>query len=150
VTRPPKRVAGHQALQVWLGRWRAEGTVFHADGSTSPWLSDESYEFLDGGFFVIQRWNEHGGDEPFVGVGVLSYDLASDEYAARSFENHGHYRHYEVWREDNVWTFSGELERARYEFAADGATCEVHWECRAIGQNEWRTLCVRTARRVED
>lgn len=137
-------------MQVWLGRWHAEGTVFHSDGTSSPWISDESYEFLEGGFFVIQRWNEYGSDEPFVGVGVLSYDLASDEYAARFFENHGNYRHYEVWREDNAWTFSGELERARYEFASDGMICEVHWECRPLGSAEWRTLSVRTARRVGD
>jgi hypothetical protein len=57
-----RRGAAHRRLDVFIGRWHAEGTSYgegqRADApraSAVPWTSDESYEWLPGGFFVLHR-----------------------------------------------------------------------------------------------
>jgi hypothetical protein len=144
----PKPSAGHDALQMWLGRWRAGGCVHGPDGSRAWLRSEESYELLPGGFFVLQRWSEHGQPEPFAGVGVLGYDEALDEYSCRRFENHGFYRRYVVRRFDRQWHFEGETERALYEFDCGGRRVDIRWEWRPLDQGEWRCLCERVALRM--
>jgi hypothetical protein len=54
----------HRRLDVFVGDWHTEGTSF-ADGqapddpraSAAPWKSDEHYEWLPGGFFLLRRWD---------------------------------------------------------------------------------------------
>ena len=137
----------HERLGVWIGEWRAEGTNYAADGAKSPWLSDESVEWLAGRFFVVQRWNEHGSAEPFIGLGVMGYDSETKRYFTRSFENHGFYRHYDMTIDGNHWTLDGATERARVEFADDGNTQRIHWEFKP--QDKWLPLCDRVARRMK-
>jgi hypothetical protein len=137
----------YEKLAVWIGDWRAEGTNYAADGATSRWLSEETFEWLAGQFFVVQRWNEHGSTEPFIGLGVMGYDQRTARHFTRSFENHGFYRHYDMTVEGNIWTFDGPTERARVEFVDGGDTQRIHWEFKPRGQ--WQPLCDRVARRVK-
>lgn len=136
----------HEKLAVWIGDWRAEGASYAADGARSDWRSEESVEWLPGEFFVVQRWNEHGTGEPFIGLGVIGYDAETKRYFTRSFENHGFYRHYDMGVDGDVWTINGATERARVEFTDDGDTQLIHWDFKP-GET-WLPLCDRTARRV--
>lgn len=96
-----------------------------------------------------QRGEAHARLEVFLGswrAEGQSYGSPTQRYFARSFENHGFYRHYEVANEGRIWTFSGELERARIEFSADFSIQTILWK----PQGSWLPLCDRVARRVQD
>lgn len=151
---PTEPTPGHRRLEVFSGRWHAEGDSYAAGqdpddprGSIEKWVSDESAEWLDGGFFLVTHWDATTGGKPFRGLGVMSYDAAKDSYASRSFENHGYFRKYAVSVDGDVWSFSGKSERARIEFADRGKTQIINWEWRQQGA-AWLPLCDRTAVRV--
>ena len=66
-TPKPKQLkpsAAHKRLEAFIGTWHAEGTSYGGGGQDAadpraagvPWISDESYEWLPGGFFVLHRW----------------------------------------------------------------------------------------------
>jgi len=75
----------------------------------------------------------------------MGWDEGTGRYFARSFENHGFYRHYEVAVEGRVWTLSGESERARIELNEDGRRQTIAWEWRP--NDVWLPLCDRVATR---
>ena len=123
----PVRGPEYEKLNIWICKWRAEGTNYSADGKQSSLVSEESVAWLPGEFFALQEWNEHGSKEPFIGAGVFGYDSNAKSYFVRSFENHGFYRHYELKPDGDVWTFDGPTERARVEFTDGGDTQIIHW-----------------------
>jgi hypothetical protein len=150
---PPKRGAHHDALDVFVGEWKAEGQSFggpHQDarnprGNPTRWTSTHEARWHTGKFFLIQNeCAEVGG--PFDTLNVLGWDASARRYFARTFENHGFYRHYEVTVLGKIWTISGETERARVEFSADGQRQTITWEWRQ--NNEWLPLCDRVATKL--
>ncbi len=68
--------AALKKLDVFIGKWHAEGKSY-ADGqqkdnpyaSAVPWISDESYEWLPGNFFILHSWNAKLGESVFTGTG---------------------------------------------------------------------------------
>lgn len=145
----------YEALGVFVGNWHAEGESYargqkQSDprGSVERWVSDETFEWISGQFFVLQRWNAKTGADPFLGVGIIGCNPDGAGYVTHSFENHGFYRRYETRREGNVWTFNGDTERARVEFSDGGRTQIIRWEWRPEGK-EWLPLCDRVAKRVD-
>ena len=87
------------------------------------------------------------GGETFDTLSVMGVDPQTGNYFARSFENHGFYRHYDVSVDGKVWTFSGEHERARIEFSEDNRKQTIVWEWKP--QDQWLPLCDRTATRID-
>ncbi len=149
----PGRGEAHQALAVFLGRWRAEGesygsphqTVEDPRSGAEPWVSTHSGKWHTGEFFLIQDERATVGGKPVDTLTVLGVDAATGRYFARCFENHGFYRHYDVDVNERVWSFRGETERARIEFSEDGRTQTIFWEWRP--SDGWLPLCDRVARR---
>ncbi len=155
VAKPAERGAAHEHLSVFIGKWHAEGESFAAGqtkkdprGAIEKWISEETYEWLPGQFFVIQNWDAKTGANPFKGTAIMHYDADTGNYMTRSYENHGFIRDYIARVEGDTWTFSGETERARIEFEDGGKTQKIAWEWRKPGQ-EWLPLCDRIAKRVE-
>ena len=97
-----------------------------------------SWEWQDGEFFLVQDERAIIGANPFDTLSVMGVDAKTGRYFARSFENHGFYRHYDVAVDGRVWTLTGETERARTEFSADGRTQTISWEWRP--QDRWLPL----------
>lgn len=147
----PKRGAQHEALEVFVGCWRAEGTAYGGPRPTEadpkaagvPWTSTHEARWHTGKFFLIQDERAVVG-EPFDTLTVMGVEGGA--LFARTFENHGYQRHYEVTVAGRVWTFTGATERARIEFAADGNTQTITWEWKP--GERWLPLCDRVARRV--
>jgi hypothetical protein len=147
---PPVRDAGHDALSVFLGDWRAQGQSYGGPDQSAEmpkskpfaWTSTIKARWHTGEFFLIHDERAFSGG-PFDTLAILGVDARTGHYFARTFENHGFYRHYELTREDRVWTFSGQSERARIEFSADGNTQTIVWEWRP--NDGWLPLCDRTA-----
>ena len=152
--RTPKRGPEHERLRAFLGRWHAEGQSYGAGqsqadprGSVERWVSDETCEWLPGEFFIVQTWDAMTGANAFKGLAIIGYDPETATYVTRSFENHGFFREYVTRIEGNVWTFTGDTERARVEFSDNGDTQEIKWEWRPDGKT-WLPLCDRKAVRV--
>ena len=68
---PPTRGEQHEALAIFLGRWRAEGRS-------------------------IQDERAMTGANLFDTLSVMGVDAKTGRYFVRCFENHGFYRHYDV------------------------------------------------------
>ena len=150
---PPVRGAKQEALAVFLGNWRAEGTSYGSPnqreddpkGSGEPWISTHTGRWHTGKFFLIEDERAVVGGKPFETVGVFGVDAETGGYFTHTFENHGFYRHYAVSVDGRVWTVAGEKERARIEFSPDGMTQTIAWEWRP--KKRWLPLCDRVARR---
>ena len=145
----------HKALSVFLGEWRAEGMSFGgADQSGSdpkasgvPWVSTHTARWHTGNFFLIQDEHAQIGGAPFDTLSVMGVEPGSEAYFARTFENHGFYRHYGLVVADRTWLLQGETERARTVFDAGGNTQTITWEWLRDGR--WLPLCDRVATRVD-
>jgi hypothetical protein len=150
----PNLAVPHRHLQVFLGKWHAEGTSYavgqtklNPRGATEKWLSDETFELLPGRFFLMQRWDGTTGPNAFQGTAIIHWDDPLQHYMTRSYENHGFIRDYITLVDGNTWTFTGDTERARIEFTNSGQTQKIAWEWRQPGE-EWLPLCDREAKRV--
>ena len=150
---PPARGPRHDALEAFLGDWRAEGESFggpgqdetNPRGSPSRWHSTHTTRWHTGGFFLVQ--DERAlVDGPFDTLSLIGWDDAADGYVARTFDNHGFYRHYDVAVDGNVWTIDGATERARIAFDDDGRRQVITWEWRP--RDRWLPLCDRIATRT--
>jgi hypothetical protein len=149
----PQRDAHHDALEVFLGTWEAEGQSFGGSDPDAPnprenptrWTSTHNARWHTGKFFVIQ--DEHAQvDGPFDTLSIMGWDNDAGRYFARTFENHGFYRDYDLTVEGNVWAIRGKTERARIEFSADGKRQTVAWEWRP--KDKWLPLCDRVATKL--
>ena len=132
-------------LDIFVGDWHAEGDVYQGD-KRARWVSDEHYEWLPGRHFLASRWRADVGGHPFEGQGIFGHDEKRG-YFAHFYDNGGHHPEYRLSVDGSRWTFSGEAQRAIYEFAADGKSYKIHWDKRENG-GDWQPLCDLTARRV--
>ena len=78
-------------------------------------MSDESYEWLPGGFFVLHRWDAQTGKHPFKGAEVMGYDETEGGYFTRMFDNAGHHPEYRA-----------SVERASVELCGSENPCHGH------------------------
>jgi hypothetical protein len=151
----PTRGAQYEALEVFLGRWRAEGESYGSPNqpaddpksAAEPWTSTHTGKWHTGEYFLIQDERAIIAANPFDTLSVMGVDAETGRYFARCFENHGFYRHYDVSVDGRVWTLAGETERARIEFSQDGRTQTITWEWRP--KDRWLPLCDRIARRED-
>jgi hypothetical protein len=150
---PHARGAQHNALEIFIGDWKAEGLSFggpnqdarNPRGNSSRWNSTHRAYWHTGRFFLIQDERAQV-DGPFDTLSVMGWDDDARRYFSRTFANHGFYRHYDMTAEGNVWTISGRTERARIEFSGDGMRQSITWEWRP--QDVWLPLCDRVATKV--
>ena len=150
----PELGAPHERLGVFVGKWHAKGDSYAAGqikdnprAVIEKWISDETFEWLPGKFFIMQRWDAKTGANEFNGIAIISFDAETGNYVTRSYENHGFIRDYVTRVDGDVWTFTGKSERARVEFSDGGATQSITWEWKPDGKT-WLPLCDRTAKRV--
>lgn len=150
----PVRDSAHGALSVFLGDWRAEGMSFGGTDQSGadpkangvPWVSTHTTRWHTGQFFLIQDERALIAQAPFDTLSVLGVEHDDKEYFARTFENHGFYRHYKLSVDGRNWLLEGETERARTVFAADGNTQTITWEW--LRDDKWLPLCDRVAARI--
>ena len=150
----PVRGTAHDALSVFLGEWRAEGMSFGGTDQSGDdpkangvlWVSTHSARWHTGDFFLIQDERARIGGKPFDTLSVMGVKPDTDNYIARTFENHGFYRHYALSVDDRTWLLEGETERARTVFSADGNPQTITWDW--LRDGKWLPLCDRVATRI--
>lgn len=152
---PSERGKEHGALEVFLGDWKAEGTSYGGTAQSGadprvngvPWKSTHNGRWYTGKFFLIQDERAHVDGSPFDTLSVLGVDADTGAYFARSFENHGFYRHYSLSVDGDRWTLTGETERATMTFSDRNRKQDIVWEWKVAGK--WLPLCDRIAVRQD-
>ena len=155
MTESPARNANHEALNVFLGKWTARGMSFGGTDQSGddpksngePWFSTHEGAWHTGAFFLVQDERADIAGSRFDTLSVLGVDSETGEYFARSFENHGFYRHYRIARVGNVWTLTGDTERSTTTFDDSDRTQNIKWEWKR--GDAWLPLCDRIAVRVD-
>jgi len=150
----PVRGPLHDALSVFLGEWRAEGTSFGGTDQSGPdprangipWRSTHSARWHTGEFFLVQDERAQLAGQPFDTLNTFGVDGGG--LFARTFDNNGFYRHYALTVEGRIWLLKGETERAKTTFSADGNTQTIAWEW--LRDGKWLPLCDRVASRVNN
>lgn len=142
-------------LDVFIGKWHAEGQSY-GDGqqknnpyaSAVPWISDESYEWLPGNFFILHTWDAKLGDSVFIGTEIIGYDENEGGFFTRFFDNSGFHPDYKATVDGNVWKFTEPSSRAKVTVDDDKNKMTFNWEWRKQ-DNDWLPLCDRVAIRIQ-
>ena len=132
----------HRRLQPFLGTWSVVGQNGEAaPGAPNAQVTGEqSFVWLPGGFFLLGHWDHRFETGRHLGMNVVRYDPATHEYSSYNVDNLGFARTYRVTQQDDVWSFSGDWERAKMQFADDGRKLTIDWELTKDGST-WRPLC---------
>jgi Protein of unknown function (DUF1579) len=148
----PARSRLHDALDAFVGEWRAVGTSFGGTDQTGEnpkangerWGSTHVARWHPGEFFLIQNERALIDGKPFDTLSVMGVDPEGESYFARTFDNHGFYRHYHLAVDNNIWLLEGDTERARTVFGDDRQTITWEW----LRDGRWLPLCDRVATRI--
>ncbi|HSU14348.1 DUF1579 family protein [Longimicrobium sp.] len=137
---PPARGPEHDALDAFAGSWRTEGALGEgASGAAGTRVTGtESYEWLPGGWFMVNRWDREMGGSRHTGIGVVGIDPDAGALVTRAFDNLGFARVYATQVRGGVMTLTGERERGTV--TARGGGLEIHWERTEDGET-WLPLC---------
>jgi Protein of unknown function (DUF1579) len=151
-----------ERLEPLLGTWKSED---HTDdtmlGPGVPVTSVETFDWLDGGYFLVQTYETTFGDEPAQkGVNYWGYDSDANKFRIIFFSNNGPFTeqgnryHGEVITQGRL-TFEGP---ARFEYALDDAgrikvnadgTISVAWWLRDEDGN-WQPWMANTFHKLRD
>jgi hypothetical protein len=93
---PPTPDPALKHLDFLVGAWTVEGVTEEGPaGPAGKTAATETYEWLDGGFFLVHHWNgtmDVGGIAMVdTGYEFFDYDPETQEYRARFFNNFGPY-----------------------------------------------------------
>jgi uncharacterized protein DUF1579 len=126
---PPKPGPEHKRLDVFVGKWNTEGTILASpSGPTSKLKAVDTYEWLPGGFFLVHHVDGRMGGEEVKAIEIIGYDVTSQKYFTRSFDNQGNTSTYQASLLDGVWTILGDSERFTGLFGAGDSTLTGKWE----------------------
>ena len=138
----PDHGPSRQQLDAFVGRWIVEGTNgTGAPASTGAEMQGtESYEWLEGEFYLINRWDRHFGQNRHTGISFIGYDSSLGEYFSQSFDNLGFAARYKVYVAEGALRFQGPEERAVLKLNADRSQIDILWEQSKDGL-DWAELC---------
>jgi len=145
-----------ELLSVFVGNWHAEGDSYgdhqsedYPYASAVRWVSDESYEWMSGNYFLIHRWQASVGAQTFKGLEIMGYDVARKEFFTRMFDNGGSATKYKVINKDDTWKFSEPFTRSSVLFSDNNNLMTFQWQWRHEG-SDWLPLCNRKAIKNND
>lgn len=112
-------------------------------GPGSPPITDRggrtTFEWLDGSFFLIQRFTAGNPAAP-SGISILGLGEAAETFSQHYYDSRGVHRVYQMALADGVWELwreaPGFWQRYTGVFSADGRTITGGWEQSANG-TQW-------------
>ena len=122
---------GLTPLSPLLGKWGFEGHIKHNPAIKIK--GRESYEPLDGGHFILLRWDvviiwEKGKKEVNSGLMVIGYDAEMKTFTGSWFDNSGAKNTYEIGIKNNVVIIATKGHRFTGSFSKDKNTITGKWE----------------------
>lgn len=146
---PPKPGPEHRRLDVFVGTWDTQGrTKASPSGPPAKIVGTDSYEWLDGGFFLVHRVDVRIGAEQVTGLEIIGYDASSQTYRTHAFDSQGSYGAYQATVHNGVWTFMGASERATVVVSDTGNTMTITWERSTDGLSWLHWMDVTLARKA--
>jgi Protein of unknown function (DUF1579) len=121
--------AAHAQLNVFAGKWKTEGQT--RESTSSPAVSirgTDTYEWLEGGYFLVHHVDVHLGAEFTKVIEIIGYDAEHNNYTTAAYDSQGNSGNYTATLKNGVWKFDGESERATAIFNEDGNEIKIHWE----------------------
>jgi hypothetical protein len=144
----------HQQLHAFLGTWKTEGRTVAGGGTPAVSIeSNDEYELMPGGFFVVHRWDGRVGSTEVHGIEIIGYDAASGAYRTHFFDNDGNAGSEELTVRDRTWTWVGkqvmgsDWHRCTSVVSEDGNTMRAKHE-RSTDGKVWLPWMDVTLRRV--
>jgi hypothetical protein len=118
-----------QRLGVFVGKWTTRGrTKATPSAPAADIVGTDTYEWLEGGFFLVHRVNVRIGAQHVKGLEIIAYDASNEIYRTHAFDSQGHYATYQATVHDGAWTFMGKLERAAVVPSDAGDAMTIRWE----------------------
>jgi len=118
-----------KSLDTLVGEWVMEGS--HPFDPASTVRGRETFEWLDGGAFLIERWTIEHPDFP-DGIAILGPDEATGDLRQHYFDSRGVARIYNMSLSDSVWRLwrdnPGFSQRFTGTFGDNGNTITGAWE----------------------
>jgi hypothetical protein len=119
-----------QALDALVGDW--------ALGDPSAPVGRTSYSWLEGGFFLVQRWTVDIPEAP-DGIAILGEDATTGGLVQHYYDSRGVARVYGMSLDGGVWRLWREgpdfWQRFTGTFSEDGTTISGTWESSPDGSN---------------
>lgn len=145
----PKPGPEQKKLEVWVGRWKYEGTSKQSPfGPAARFKGTQTGRMVLNGFFLETRWKDKG-ETGYIGegIGLQGYDAAKKSYVDYGFDNEGVASPAVTTVQGNTWTSistrpddAGKVYNVRFiaTFSADGRTVVNTAEYSADNGQTWR------------
>lgn len=119
----------HQRLGVFVGNWTTQGrTRTTPSAPAAEIVGTDTYEWLEGGYFLVHRVDVRLGAEEVKALEIITYDASSDTYRTHAFDSQGNYSTYQATVHDGAWTFMSKTERATVVPSDAGDAMTITWE----------------------
>lgn len=131
-----------EKLAVLVGTWQGTGTFLEGagPGAGSSLKAHEAYQWLPGGYFLVDNSSLDFGVGALEAHRVIGYDEQAKAYVMHAFDSIGFAREYKGKVDGDVWHFSGETERVTLTLSDNNKRLETFWENSTDGK-QWQSLC---------
>lgn len=135
---------GLEGLRPFVGKWHTEGQQLEGPlGSASPFVAVETFEWLEGGHFLIHRLEGRFGQRPTASIQLFGLNDETELFA-QSFYNDGNTNTWQVKADGHQLVLNGAWSkgqgpsfrlRYRARVIEEGNTLESTWEQSGDGDN---------------
>lgn len=122
-----------QRLSALVGKWDWQGRSKSGDFTVTGW---DTFEWLEGGFFLVERWEFDTAGEPSSGIAITGYDDPSQTCRTSYFDSGGTFDTYELEVRDDVLRITWDKYRFKGSFNKAGDTVNGTWEQSSDG-SKW-------------
>ena len=143
----PQRAAELDALETFLGKWKTTGKQIEGTiGPAAGIAVEESYEWLDGKYFLIHNFKGDLGGSDAACIEMIGYDTEKGVYVIDTYYNNGVSKNWLMTGDGDRWTINGDWPikgermkvRCTIEFS-DDKTMTGNWEMSPDG-SDWKTF----------
>jgi hypothetical protein len=128
-------------LDAFVGEWRGQGLVFQPGRDAGQMATaKDSFEWMEGQFFLVHQWTWKFGTELFQGLEMLGWDIEKNQFFSAVYDNAGHHVNYELSEKSGLWKYHGRLQRALIQLAPGGQKMTSQWEATKDGDS-WYPIC---------
>jgi hypothetical protein len=123
---PPTPEPALKRLDVLVGKWNVKG---HTSNPNDVITGQATFEWLPGGFFLIQRFEFNFIGQEIKGLEVIGYDKSSKAFSASVYSNMGEFAVPYKWDvQDDIVTHWTEGSHFKGKLSDNGNTLTGAWE----------------------
>ena len=122
---PGRGIGGFEQkrLEIFIGKWINEGHTISDKGAPGvKILTSDEYEWMPGGFFILQTAYGRIGATEVGGTEIIAYNPAAKKYTSYFFDSQGNVTEHELTIQGNQWVWLGKKTKATATFEDNGKT----------------------------